>query len=1305
MIAKSPKPSLAMFFAFTACVLLAVCVPSFSADQPAASAGSTKSTDTAAQRARVAFGNLPVTFEPNQGQADAAVKYMTHWHGYNLFLTSKAAVFTMPLASQNSALLDLSKRKENSASGGSKSGDALASSPNAESVIRMTMPGANQQPVITSEDQQPGVKNYFIGNDPKNWHTNIPAFARVRYHDVYPGVDVVYHGTRQLEFDMVVGPGANPDKIKLSFDGAQRISTDDAGNLILTSEAGELRLQHPVSYQEKDGTRTAVDSRFVVKNDHEVVFALGSYDRNRELVIDPSISFATYFGGGGTLGSGEETGLGVAVDVSGNAYVVGTTNSSTTLPGNPTTIGSLGQFDCYVVEFNPSGAIVFTTIFGGTLGDLPQAVAVDGTGIYVVGQTQSLDFPGVTATSAQPSFGGAGPNGDGDAFVAKLTSDGSAITWATYLGGNDFDVAFALAVDTGGNVFVAGETFSSTGFPVVNNLPQGKTYNGAGDGFITEVSHDGTAFLTSSYVGGVNVDLATGVSWNSLNGGTVYVSGGTQSPNLPTTAGVFQPKCGTDQNCNKTSKGAFLDDAFIGAFIPTAAPPLQYVYLTYLGGGGVDDGLAITTDSTGNAYVTGKTASGQKTPFPVTSNAYQKTLSGSQNAFVSVLSPNGANLNDSTYLGGEGFDKGLGIALDGTNNVYVTGQTTSTKFPTANPTQLAFGGGNPAPQFDSDAFLSELSPDLSSLTFSTYIGGAGDEDILGGFVALDSTGDIYVVGDTNSINFPIQASGGKIADSSLNGGLGLAPICEVLNRQTGKFVDVVCPDAFVNLYTANTSGILVTLAGTGTGTVTSSPAGISCPGVGTCSASFPNPTQVTLTAAANTNSTFTGWSGGGCSGTAPCVINLTNLNQFVTATFTQTSANLSVTIVGTGTVTSSPAGISCPGTCTAAFPLNTKVTLTETPGTNFIFSGWSGGCTGTGTCAITLTKDEAVTATFTPTQAKLSVTVVGTGSVASTPAGISCPGTCSASFQTGTKVTLTATPGTDFAFAGWTGGGCSGTAPCVITLTSDQSVTATFKSTVAKVSAAIVGSGTVTSNPAGINCTTGNTGTCSATFTLGTQVTFAEKAAANSAFTAWSGGGCSGTGTCVVTVSPGQAVTATFQGFTIKASALSPSSVSPGGSATSTVTITPSGGFNTGNVNLTCTVASAVSMPPLCKVGAIAGGTSTLTVSTTPVMSSSLKRSPLSSSAPFYAMFLPISGMAFLGAGIGATSRKKKLIGLLLLCLMLSGLVFMAACGGGSTSGGGGGGGGGTPAGNYTITVKGTALGLSPTASVTLTVQ
>jgi len=1208
----SSKSSLPVFFVLTLCVLLTVCVPGSAADQPVAP------NSAATQRARVAFGNLPLAFEPNQGQADAQVKYMTHWHGYDLFLTSKEAVFAMPVGPQNSAALDLLSQRQNGLSGTAKSAAAAAASANAESVIRMTMPGANPEPIIAAEEQQPGVKNYLIGNDPKNWHTNIPAFARVRYRDVYPGVDVIYHGTRQLEFDVVVNPGANPDQIELSFDGAKHISTDASGNLILTSEAGELRLQRPVSYQEENGTRRAVDSRFVVKNDHQVVFALGSYDRSRQLVIDPSISFATYFGGGGTKLSGEESGLGIAIDGSGNAYVVGTTNSSTPLPGNPTLIPPGGQYDCYLAEFSPSGSIVFTTIFGGTLNDLPQAVAVDTTGIYVVGLTQSMDFPGVTASSAQPAFGGAGPNGDGDAFVAKLATTGASITWATYLGGKDFDEAFAVAVDNSQNVFVVGETFS-TNFPNHSPLPQGGAINGSADGFVTEVNPGGTAFLISSYIGGTNLDLATGVAWN-LTTGDVYVNGGTQSPNLPVTSSAFQKTCGSDGNCNGKN-GVFLDDAFVAAFSP--ASTAAYVYFTYLGGGGVDDAFAIATDSTGDAYVTGRTASGQSTHFP-TLNPFQSTLNGVQNAFVTQLNPAGTALVYSTYLGGEGLDKGLGIALDPSNNVYVTGQTTSTKFPVANPTQAAFGGGKPG-QFDSDAFLSELNYTGSTLTlpFSTYIGGSGDEDIQGGFVAVDATGnDIYVVGDTNSTNFPIQASStAAVADSSLNGGLGSAPQCQVLNRLTGQTLTVVCPDAFVSLYTANTDGLLVTLAGTGGGTVTSSPAGITCPGTGTCSASFPASTAVTLTATPNANSVFTSWSGAGCSGTGTCAVTLTS-NQAVTATFTAVSANVSVTIVGTGKVTSTPAGISCPGTCTGTFAIGAQVTLTATPGTGFLFGGWSGACSGTSTCMLTVNSSLAVTASF--VEPTLSVAVTGSGTVTSAPAGINCPTTCTATFPAGTKVTLT------------------------------------------------------------------------------------PKAASDSAFTAWTGGGCTGTAACTIALNSSQTVTATFQGFSLTASTLSPASVAAGGSATSTVTLTATGGFDVANVKLSCSsITPAVTPAPTCTFGAISGGKSTLTVATTPASARSLKSSPFHRSGLLYAMFLPIGGMAFLGVGLGATSRKKKLLGLLLLCLALSGLAFMVACGGGSASGGGtgGGGSGGTPAGTYTITVSGTASSPTQTANLSLTVQ
>jgi hypothetical protein len=924
------KVRLRLFCYLTMCLMLAVCALTLPLCQPnvgvvtdssiavpflplaseqPASVRSSDGSAPARRVARAAFEAMPLAFEVNQGQADAQVKYMARAHGYTLFLTSNEAIFAMPVGAQSSLLSSL--RRD---TGPSEILHALHA-PKAEAsstpvaMLHMRIRGANPQPVIVAEGQQPGKTNYIIGNDPRRWHNDISRFARVHYRNIYPGIDAVYHGAQQLEFDFLVNAGADPDQIELGFEGAQRMTTDNAGNLVLSSQAGQIRLLQPVAYQEKDGIRQPVKAHFILEGKNGVTFALGPYDRTRQLVIDPSISFATYFGG--TQG---ETGLGVALDAAGNAYVVGASNSNV-LPGATNSLfGIGGAQDCYLVQFTPSGRVGFITVFGGTLVDLPQAVAVDSTGIYVAGVTLSTDFP-ATPGSAQPTFGGAGVNGDGDAFVAKLGLSGSSILWATYLGGKDLDVAFGLALDSSQNVFVVGQTFSTTGFPVVNSLPQGSANNGASDGFVSEVKSDGSAFLMSSYIGGVNLDVATGVAWNSTTG-NIYVTGRTQSPNLPFTLGAFQSQCGTGpgQNCNQTTKGDFLDDAFVAAFNPNS--PSTYTYLTYLGGESADGAFAITTDASGNAYVTGKTGS---VKFPVNGivSPYQSTLNGVQNAFVSELNPTGTGLVYSTYLGGEGSDKGFGIALDASNNAWVTGQTTSTKFPNANPTQQAFGGGNSS-QFNSDAFLSELSSNGTSvsLPFSTYIGGAGDEDIQGGFLATDSTGDVYVVGDTNSTNLPIQVSStGSLADSSLNGGRGLQPTCQVLNQQTQQQLTIACPDAFVERYTANTSGILVTVAGAGIGSVSSNPGGIKCPGVGTCSASFGNSTQVALTATPAAGSAFAGWSGGGCSGPAACSMALT-ANQFVTATF---NLNPAFTIAGTAL---SPSAVSPGGSATSNLTVN-----------------------------------------------------------------------------------------------------------------------------------------------------------------------------------------------------------------------------------------------------------------------------------------------------------------------------------------------------------------------------------------------
>jgi len=964
MKCRIAKLALPVSCVLTLCVL-SLCAVLFALDKPAAlgahrnspkgmptAAGdstiqtSAKKSTAAQQRALTAFGNLPLAFQPNQGQTDAQVKYMTHWQGYDLFLTSNQAVFTLPMAQENSTAANLAREKQ-TAVAAKHSTDHAADSSVTGSVLRMTMLGANSQPAISGEQQEPGKYNYFIGRDPKNWHTNVPLFARVHYRDVYPGIDVVYHGARQVEFDLVVKPGANPNQVELGFDGAKQMKTDASGNLVLTSEAGDLQMARPVAYQEKNGVRQMVDARFVVNQDHRVAFALGAYDRSRELVIDPpiAVAYATYLGG-----SGEEAATGINVDPAGNAYVTGGTNS-TSFPGYTGKLN--GKLHAYVTQITAAGALGYTTVVGGSSNDYNQAIAIDSQYLYITGATSSTDFP-VTGGAAQTTYGG----GTTDGFVVKLKLDGTSRVWATYLGGSGADVAFGIALDASGNVFVAGETHS-TDFPVANSLPQGGSNSGSADGFVTEVNNNGSQFLVSSYIGGTGLDLATGISWNAATG-HVYVGGSTQSPNLPVTAGAFQSSCGTDGNCNNGANGPE-DDAFVAAFDPTNTS--QYAFLTYVGGELSDDSTALTTDATGNVYITGKTDS---TLYPVLNSLPgQSSLLGPQNAFITALKPDGTGLVYSTYLGGSGFDKGLGVVVDSNNDAYVTGTTSSTDFPTQDPSQQNFGGGNSG-QFDSDAFVTEVNWDSGSntlsLIFSTYLGGAGDEDILGGFVSIDSNENIYVIGDTNSTNFPVQAPlNGTVIDPSLNGGVSKQPICTVKDRNQNP-LQVVCPDSFVAMYGFNTEGVIVTFVGSGSGTVTSSPAGMNCTG-NPCGGSFPTGTVVTLTAAPASNSAFVGWSGAGCSGTGTCSV-LLNSNQFVSVDFNAVSAPLKVTTVGPGTVTSSPAGIDCPTTCSANFPINSKVTLTAKASSGASFTGWSGACSGTGSCSVTMNQAQAVTATF-----------------------------------------------------------------------------------------------------------------------------------------------------------------------------------------------------------------------------------------------------------------------------------------------------------------------------------------------------
>jgi hypothetical protein len=446
-----------------------------------------------------AYGQIPLSFEVNQGQTAAQVDYLSRGSGYALFFTPTEAV--------------LSLQKSSPAAGGGATAqvaDGVA--------LRTTFVGANPHPQVVGLDRLPGTTNYFIGSDPSQWHTGIATYGQVEYQNLYPGVDLIYHGNQQqLEYDYVVEPGANPGVIKLAIDGADSMGLDGQGNLVLHTSGGDVLEHAPVIYQESNGIRQPVSGQFILEGDGQVGFALGAYDHGQALVIDPVLSYSTYLGGT----SGEE-GFGIAVDSAGNAYVTGFTAST----DFPTTTGAfqstLGGSDTFVSKLNPTGtALVYSTYLGGTNNDVGYGIAVDGAGdAYVTGATQSTDFP-TTPGAFQRSSGGGGQ----DAFVTKLNPTGTALVYSTYLGGTGEDRGYGIAVDTAGNAYVTGWTYS-TDFPITVGAFQ--TSGGAPeDAFVTKLNPTGTALVYSTYLGGSSYDFGQGIAVDTT--GNAYVTGTTES--------------------------------------------------------------------------------------------------------------------------------------------------------------------------------------------------------------------------------------------------------------------------------------------------------------------------------------------------------------------------------------------------------------------------------------------------------------------------------------------------------------------------------------------------------------------------------------------------------------------------------------------------------------------------------------------------------------------------------------------------------------------------------------------------------
>jgi len=670
------------------------------------------------------YAALPLSFEFNQGQTNKRVKFLARGAGYLLFLTTTEAVmvFENPAARRKGK----ENREARSLTDDKELDESRPKPP--RSIVRMKLRGANPAPRIEGLEQLMTTSNYFGGPDPAQWRTNIPNYNRIRYAQVYPGIDMVYYGNqRQLEYDFVVAPGSNPDLIQMAFQGIQGFEITRMGDLLLHTTQGDLIQSKPVAYQETNGVREEVFVNYVANEMGHVGFQLGYYDPARPLIIDPVLAYSTYLGG-----SGFDQGYAIAVDSLGSAYVTGRTAAI----DFPTTAGAFqtnyGGGDAFVAKLNPAGtALVYSTYLNGGSGN---GIAVDLAGnAYVTGEAGTLNFP-TTPDAFQTT-----PMGY-DAFVTKLNSAGSALVYSARFGGNLDDFGRGIALDGGGNAYITGWTVcrsETCTFPSVNAF-QPNYGGGTNDAFVTKINSSGTALVYSTYLGGGTIingteDWGEGIAVDSA--GSAYVTGYTYSPDFPVTAGAF----------DNARAGL---DAFITKFTPGGA---SLVYSTFLGGAGREQGHGIAVDLSGNAYVTGLTESFDSPftaayeGFPVTPGAFQ--MRGSFDAFVTKLNPNGSALVYSTYLGGSaGTDRGWAIALDDAGNAYVTGDTSSINFPTANPIQSTYGGGL------EDAFVTTLNATGSAIVYSTFLGGTLTDEGRG--IALDETGDAFATGDTSSGDFP-----------------------------------------------------------------------------------------------------------------------------------------------------------------------------------------------------------------------------------------------------------------------------------------------------------------------------------------------------------------------------------------------------------------------------------------------------------------------------------------------------------------------------------------------------------------------
>jgi len=643
-----------------------------------------------------------LTFTENQGQWDERVKFRANAGGATMWYTTNGVYyqFTRHMSRFDSSLDGNSNLPNDILGQDSDSYEQLT--------IKASFIGANPSPKIVGENLMGYKCNYFIGNDPDEWHTDVPNYKAVVFEDVYDDIDLKYYGNgKQMEYDFIVSPGADPNQIMVQYDGAQSISVNDNGELVVETDWGTVTELRPLVYQFGAIGCIPIEGRYVVLTDNTFGFDLGDrYDPMLALVIDPVLSYSTYLGG-----NNWDYGYSIAADIQGNAYITGDTRSTDFPTLNPFQSNQSGR-DAFVAKFSSEGnELVYSTYMGGDDEDYGYDIAVDDAGFaFVTGETQSTNFPLENPYQTDQPMR--------DAFVVKLNGEGNGLVYSTYLGGSGGDEGNGIAIDSIGCAYVTGETYS-TDFPTVNAYQMDQTTN---DAFVTKLSSDGSLLVYSTYLGGNSVDIGHGIEVDG--NGNAYVTGETNSSNFPT-VNPLQPTY-------HGSKDAFITKLFsLGDSL---------IYSTYLGGTDIDYGFDIAIDAYSEVYVTGKTYSFN---FPVV-NPYQTDQSG-PDVFIAKLRSSGSEFVYSTYLGGGDNDWGNGIAVDSNGSAYVTGCTESSNFPTVNPYQTN--------QSYSDAFVSKLDSSGNELVYSTYLGGSSGD--AGAGIAVDGNGDAYVTGSTQSNNFPL----------------------------------------------------------------------------------------------------------------------------------------------------------------------------------------------------------------------------------------------------------------------------------------------------------------------------------------------------------------------------------------------------------------------------------------------------------------------------------------------------------------------------------------------------------------------